>query len=267
MGSPSTNAIFVCGYAVVLLVIAVAFDRLGARSAIRSAAWRTGNFLYHDDADAWKCHEDQWLWPASFDPDKRVVRYVGQHAICGRCPAKAECSPTPGPREITRQVDPWPHSEAGRFHRGVSLAVAAVALMMVVVTLLVASTGPADVVLLLSALALVLAVGIPLARHLWNTPDGFPQHLDLERGADSGAPPGGSAPGAPATATVYRSQRLAAAAEASERDGSRGSRVGTDPLSAANVDAVLARHRAGGERVPAAVTLPTPRYRSDRRNS
>lgn len=234
MDQPSLEVVLVCCYAVVLLAIAVAFDRMGARSAVRSAAWRTGNFLYHDDADAWKCHEDQWLWPASFDPDKRVVRYVGQHAICGRCPAKTECSPTPGPREITRQVDPWPHSEAGRFHRGVSVAIACVALMMVLVSLLFSTRTPADLVLLLAALALVLTVGIPLARHLWDTPDGFPEHLVLDRGELP-----------PVAPSRYRSQRLAAAREA---------------LSPEQVDAALARHRRD-------VPLPTPRYRADRKKN
>lgn len=241
MGLPSLDIFLISGYAVILLLIAVAFDRMGARSAARSASWRTGNFLYHDDADAWTCHEDQWLWPASFDPDKRVVRYVGQHAICGRCPAKAECSPTPGPRELTRQVDPWPHSEAGRFHRGVSVAIAAVALMMVLVSLLFSARTPADVVLLLAALALVVAVGIPLARHLWNTPDGFPEHLVLDRGEIPEQASDG-----------YRSTRLA------------GASPPRNPLSPAEVDAVLARHRAtSGDKTE--VALPLPRYRSDRR--
>ncbi|MDO5712098.1 MAG: hypothetical protein Q4P32_10225 [Micrococcales bacterium] len=250
MGQPSLDVTLVCVYAVVLLVIAVAFDRLGVRSAQRSASWRTGNFLYHDDADAWKCHEDQWLWPASFDPEKRVVRYVGQHAICGRCPAKAECSPTPGPRELTRQVDPWPHSEAGRFHRGVSLAVAAVALMMVLVTLFFSPRTPSDVVLLLAALALVLAVGIPLARHLWNTPDGFPEHLNLDHGEDL-TPSTPTAPGAPVALGMPVT------------------------LSPSQIDAALARHRSGSssDRKTARYTSTTQsattpsRYASDRRPS
>lgn len=239
MGQPGLEVVFVCAYSAVLLVVAVIFDRLGQRSAVKSAAWRTGNFLYHDDADAWKCHEDQWLWPASFDPDKRVIRYVGQHEICGRCPAKTECSPSPGPRELTRQVDPWPHSEAGRFHRGVSVAIIAVALMMVAVTLLFSAGTPADLILLLAALALVLAVGIPLARHLWKTPSGFPEHLVLDRSE------------LPTVALDgYRSTRLTKEALDAERDA----------LSVENVDAVLARHTS-------AVALPIPRYRSDRRNS
>lgn len=262
MSAPSTAVVLVCAYAVCLLVVAVLFDRLGARSALRSAAWRTGNFVYHDDADAWKCHEDQWLWPASFDPDKRVIRYAGQHAICGRCPAKPECSPTPGPRELTRQVDPWPHSEAGRFHRGVSLAIGAVALMMVLAMLLFGATDTADVILLLAALALVVAVGIPLARHLWDTPDGFPQHLEQES-ADTLA---GTADDVTEPGEVpvrrrfgYRSDRLSAAG------------AGAGPLTAAAVDDVLARHGVHARRGDAArgaatapTALPTPRYRSDR---
>lgn len=261
MNPPSTAVVLVCAYAACLLVVAVLFDRLGARSALRSAAWRTGNFVYHDDADAWKCHEDQWLWPASFDPDKRVIRYAGQHAICGRCPAKSECSPTPGPRELTRQVDPWPHSEAGRFHRGVSLAIATVGLMMVLAMLLFGSTDTADVILLLAALALVIAVGVPLARHLWNTPDGFPDHL-VQESTQSAAGGGPEEVGEPGEVPVrrragYRSDRLPA----------RGTDAG--PLSAVAVDDVLARHRVGGAARAAApeaapTPLPTPRYRSDR---
>ncbi|CCH80438.1 conserved membrane hypothetical protein [Nostocoides japonicum T1-X7] len=198
MGALTPMAGFVSGYALVLLGLAWAIDRLGARSAVRSARWRTGSFVYHEDHDAWKCHEDQWLWPASFDPDKRVVRYQGQHAICGRCPAKSECSPTPGPREITRQVDPWPHSEAGRFHRGIALVVAGAAAFLVGATLAGVLVGgdpsAIDLVALVSTLVVVLLGGIPLARHLWSTPSGFPESFAVEASSD--------APGVPDEETV-----------------------------------------------------------------
>jgi hypothetical protein len=194
MRGPSVTVLLVSGYAAVLLVIAWLFDRMGARSAERAARWRTGNFVYHADQDAWQCHEDQWLWPASFDPDKRVIRYQGQHAICGRCPAKTECSPTPGPRELTRQVDPWPYSEAGRFHRGIALAVAAVAVFMPTAMLLGAHGG-GDVIVLTAAIIVGLIAGVPLAKHLWQTPSNFPEHLRRDAssdapGADDAAPPG-----------------------------------------------------------------------------
>lgn len=203
MESPSVNVLLVSGYAAVLLVVAWLFDRMGHKSAQRSAEWRTGNFVYHEDQDAWRCHEDQWLWPASFDPDKRVIRYQGQHAICGRCPAKDECSPTPGPRELTRQVDPWPHSEAGRFHRGISLAVAVVAIFMSTAMLLGAK-GAADYIVLAATIFVAVVATVPLARHLWDTPSNFPEsikHLNQEGSSDApGSPaPDGSAPATPAS--------------------------------------------------------------------
>ena len=198
MRSPSLTVLLVSGYSAVLLMIAWLFDRMGARSAERSARWRTGNFVYHSDQDAWKCHQDQWLWPASFDPDKRVIRYQGQHAICGRCPVKAECSPSPGPRELTRQVDPWPYSEAGRFHRGIALAVAAVAVFMPTAMLLGAD-GAGDVIVLTAAVIVALIAGVPLAKHLWHTPSNFPEHLRRDASSDApgaeDSPPSG--PGQP----------------------------------------------------------------------
>lgn len=187
MGSPSVNVLLVSGYAAVLLVVAWLFDHMGRKSAVRSAQWRTGNFVYHEDQDAWRCHEDQWLWPASFDPEKRVIRYQGQHAICGRCPVKDECSPTPGPRELTRQIDPWPHSEAGRFHRGLSLAVAVVAVFMSTAMLLGAHSVT-DFIVLTTTIFVSVVATVPLARHLWDTPSNFPEsikHLAAESSADA----------------------------------------------------------------------------------
>ena len=124
MDSPDLSVWLIAVYALIMLAAAWAVDVLGSRSARHSMSWRHSDFMYHDDVDGWRCHEDQWLWPTAFDPDKRVIRYEGAHAICGRCPSKDSCSPTPGPREITRPVDPWPYSDAGRFHRGVGLVIA-----------------------------------------------------------------------------------------------------------------------------------------------
>lgn len=186
MAPPSATVLAVCAYAGFLLGVAWLVDHFGARSARRSARWRTGNFVYHSDHDAWKCHEDQWLWPASFDPDKRVIRYQGQHAVCGRCPAKQECSPSPGPRELTREVDPWPYSDAGRFHRGIALAIAVIAVFLPA-AMLVGAGSAADVVVLLATVAVGLTATLPLARHLWRTPVTFPA-IHLREDASSEAP-------------------------------------------------------------------------------
>jgi len=186
---PSPEVWLVTGYALVLIGVAWLLDRLGERSALRSASWRTSNFVYHADHDAWKCHQDQWLWPASFDPEKRVIRYAGQHAICGRCPVKDSCSPTPGPREITRPVDPWPHSEAGRFHRGLALTVACIGVFLPAMSLF-GARGWLEVLVLAATVVIVGSLTYPLARHLWTSPANAPQILPHdEQLADDATPP------------------------------------------------------------------------------
>lgn len=191
MAPPDVSAWLVAAYALVMLGVAWAVDVLGSRSARRSLNWRHADFVYHDDVDGWRCHEDQWLWPTAFDPDKRVIRYEGAHAICGRCPAKSTCSPTPGPREITRPVDPWPYSEAGRFHRGLALAIAATGVFLCLSMTVVLHQVP-DLIVLGTTLAIMAAGTYPLARHLWNTPASAPEHLPhvgtKELGAQLAAP-------------------------------------------------------------------------------
>lgn len=179
MESPSTTVLLVCGYALGLLVVAWAFDRFGARSALRSARWRTGDFTYHDQQDAWTCPRGEWLRPAWVDTQERVVHYLGQPEVCAACPRKPECSPSPGPREVLRPIDPWPHSEAGRFHRGIAVSVVAVAAFLCVCTAFVARSL-ADIVTLAATAATVLVAGIPLVRHLWQTPANFPPGLPFD---------------------------------------------------------------------------------------
>ncbi|KAA8740186.1 hypothetical protein FK256_04210 [Actinomyces johnsonii] len=177
MGSPDLSVWLISAYALIMLAAAWVVDILGSRSARHSMSWCHSDFVYHDDVDGWRCHEDQWLWPTAFDPDKRVIRYEGAHAICGRCPSKDTCSPTPGPREITRPVDPWPYSDAGRFHRGVGLVIACVG-VFVPLLLMAAFHAIGDLIVLGTTAVVIIVTGVlPLARHLWNTPDNAPAHL------------------------------------------------------------------------------------------
>jgi hypothetical protein len=181
MTSPDLAVWLVAAYSGFLLVVAYAFDLLARRVARRSAAWRSGSFTYHPDHDAWACPQDQWLWPTTFDPEQRTMRYRAKPSVCNSCPVKQDCTTSAHGREVVREVDPWPHSEAGRFHRGISCAVALVALLLPL-GLLLGRHSPADVLVLgLTALGVVLG-GVPLASHLWRTPSGFPQHVPHEVG-------------------------------------------------------------------------------------
>ncbi|MCV7249897.1 hypothetical protein H7J07_16985 [Mycobacterium koreense] len=176
MAAPAAWVWLVSGYALILLAIAWGFDHMARRTSARAAEWRTGGFVYHPDHDAWVCPEDQWLWPTSFDPQNRVMRYRGTPSVCNSCPVKDACTTSERGREISREVDPWPYSETGRFHRGIACAVAGFGVLLPGATLTV-NHNPSEILVLGTAITLVVLGALPLVRHLWNSPANAPEHL------------------------------------------------------------------------------------------
>ncbi len=122
----------------------------------------------------------------SFDPDQRVIRYRAKPTVCNACPVKNTCTTSPHGREVTREVDPWPHSEARRFHRGIACSIAALAVVLPA-GMLLSGPGLADVLVLVLTMVAAVVAGVPLARHLWRTPSGYPDHVPHRR---LGAPAG-----------------------------------------------------------------------------
>lgn len=189
------------GYAVFLLAAAFGVDRMARGAAARTARWHDGGFVYHADHDAWRCPQDQWLWPQSFDPENRVMRYRASPTVCNACPVKSTCTPSAHGRQISRNVDPWPASEAERFHRGIACAVAVLAVVWPLATM-VEHRAPAELVVLGGAVVLVTLSSWPLWSHLRRSPAGFPVAVKVETldqsiaGRPAAAPP-----------TRYRSDR------------------------------------------------------------
>lgn len=181
MTSPDLAVWLVASYSGFLVLVAYGFDLLARRVAHRSQSWRTGSFTYHPDHDAWECPENQWLWPTTFDPEQRTMRYRAKPSVCNSCPVKRDCTASAHGREVVREVDPWPHSEAGRFHRGLACAIAALAALLPLATMLGRHNGTDLLVLGVTVLMVVLC-GVPLASHLWRSPAGFPLHVPHEVG-------------------------------------------------------------------------------------
>ena len=169
----SPEALLFAGYAAFLLVAAIALEWLSAHTHRRALRYRTAGFTYHEQHDHWQCPEGEHLWPHEFDHERRLVRYRAKAHVCNACPVKAACTDSDRGREIVRPLDPWPHSEAGRFHRGLSLMLVALALLVIVVGG-ARNHGRADMAALLALLVSALAVG----RWLWIDfrahPSGFP---------------------------------------------------------------------------------------------
>jgi hypothetical protein len=161
------------GYAVFLLGVALGLDLVAHRSHARSQRYRTAGFTYHHTHDAWICPEEQVLVRSETDYERRLVRYRGRPQICNHCPAKSDCTDSDEGREVVRPMDPWPHSEAGRFHRGISLAVALVAAPILAAVAL-RNHAPLELVVLGATLLVVALTAWHLHSAFRSTPANFP---------------------------------------------------------------------------------------------
>jgi hypothetical protein len=161
------------GYAAFLLCVAVGLDLLARHSHARSLRYRNAGFTYHPTHDAWICPEDQILSRSETDHERRLVRYRARPQICNHCPVKSDCTDSEHGREVVRAMDPWPHSEAGRFHRGISLVVALVAGMILAAETL-RNHAPPELAVLGAALVVVALTLWHLHAAFRTTPANFP---------------------------------------------------------------------------------------------
>ncbi len=77
-------------------------------------------------------------------------------------------------REVVRPLDPWPHSEAGRFHRVIALMLVALAGLILVVEMARNHSAP-EAALVLGLLLPIALAARWLVRDLRAHPAGFPE--------------------------------------------------------------------------------------------
>jgi hypothetical protein len=167
------EVLLAAGYAALLVTGALTLEWLSAHTHRRALRYRTAGFAYDEDLDHWKCPEDQHLWPHEVDHERRLVRYRANAHVCNRCVRKSACTDSDRGREIVRPMDPWPHSEAGRFHRGISLLLVGLALLILVVEG-TRHHRPAEAALLVALLAVGALATRSLARDFRAHPANFP---------------------------------------------------------------------------------------------
>jgi hypothetical protein len=176
----SAEALLAAGYAAALLAAAFALEWLSAHTHQRSLRYRTAGFVYDETHDHWWCPEGQQLWPHSVDHERRLARYRAKAHICNACPLKDACTDSDRGREIVRPLDPWPHSEAGRFHRTIAVMMVALAGLVAVVAA-ARHHRPEELALLIGTLAIALAAVRWLARDLRAHPANFPAPTPANR--------------------------------------------------------------------------------------
>ena len=169
----SVEALLAAGYATALVAAAFCLEWLSAHTHRRSLRYRTFGFTYHEEHDHWTCPEGEHLWLHEYDQERRLARYRAKAHICNGCPRKAACTDSDRGREIVRPLDPWPHSEAGRFHRVIAVMLVVLATMICVVALALHHHLD-EAALLVGVLVVCVAAGRWLARDLHRHPSGFP---------------------------------------------------------------------------------------------
>ena len=189
----SAEVVLAAGYAALLVIGAFVLEWLSAHTHRRSLRYRTAGFTYDETQDHWACPEGQHLWPHEFDHERRLVRYRAKAHICNGCPRKSACTDSDHGREIVRPLDPWPHSEAGRFHRAISLLMVALAAVILVVEA-ARHHEPPEAALLIGLIAVTALAARWLQRDLSAHPANFPTppaiHGLVATGADGRRPQG-----------------------------------------------------------------------------
>ena len=199
------EVVLAAGYAALLTLGAFALEWLSAHTHRRALRFRTAGFAYDEAHDHWLCPEGEQLWPHEFDRERRLVRYRARAHVCNACPSKHRCTDSDLGREIVRPVDPWPHSEAGRFHRVIALLIVGIAALVLVAELTRHHTFE-EAAVLLGALAATVLAGRWLLRDLRVHPSDFPEPAashGLAFGAATASRP--SAPAPPPSRTRSRS--------------------------------------------------------------
>ncbi len=169
----SPETLMVAGYAVFLALAAGFLDRLARHTHSRSERWRVAGFKYDHRLDTWHCSQGEPLHRVENDLALRLARYRARAQTCNACPVKPDCTSSDAGREVTRALDPWPHSEAGRFHRGICLVLLALAATLLAVEL-ARHHSPAELALLGGLLVIVVASAARTAASFRATPANFP---------------------------------------------------------------------------------------------
>lgn len=166
--------VFLAGGYAVFLVAAASGLLMGRASHGRAHRYRTAGFRFHPGLDAWECPEGEHLRRVDIDHERRIVWYRGRAHVCNACPAKDGCTDSSLGREIAQPMDPWPHSDVGHFHRGLSVVLVALAGLILCVEAL-RNHAPMDLLALALPAAITAIAGPRLIADFLTTPSRFPE--------------------------------------------------------------------------------------------
>lgn len=161
LGSLHIEVLLACGYAAFLIAVAGCLEVAARHTHRRSERMRVAGFRYDANLDLWTCPNDQKLVRAEADYRRRVIVYRAPAHSCNQCPIKDRCTDSDEGRSIEHAPDSWLESELRRFHRGISLALFLLALVILIAELF-RYQGTLERVLVAGTAAAVMISGVRL---------------------------------------------------------------------------------------------------------
>lgn len=167
------ETLLAAGYALFLVLGALGLDALARHSHRRSDRYRTAGFEYKRSVDAWICPEGERLHRVETDLQLRLARYRAQAHVCNACHLKDACTDSDEGRSLSSSLDPWPHSEAGRFHRGIAIVMVGAGALVIAAGAAL-HHGAADLAVLAAAVLVTAITALYLLADLRRSPAEFP---------------------------------------------------------------------------------------------
>jgi hypothetical protein len=121
------------GYALFLVSVALVLEYLARHSHRRSEHYRNTGFVYKRKLDAWECPTGHHLTRVETDFERRIARYRAPAHKCNVCHCKKDCTDSDDGRLLESRLDAWLQSELRRFHRGISLVLLLLAVLILAV--------------------------------------------------------------------------------------------------------------------------------------
>ena len=120
--------VLLLGYVVVLWVGGWALELLARAHFHRARRLAHGGFAYDAELDRYECPQGELLTLHTFDDRNKLAIYKAPASSCNECVLKAFCTPHDEGRHVYRSLAEFHETDVGRFHRGLSLIILAVAL-------------------------------------------------------------------------------------------------------------------------------------------
>ena len=127
------EVILAAGYALLLVCVSVILEIVARHAHHRSEHFRNSGFVYKKQLDVWECPTGHHLTREQTDFERKIAQYRAPAHKCNVCHCKKDCTDSDDGRVLESRLDAWLQSELNRFHRGISLALLLLAVLILTV--------------------------------------------------------------------------------------------------------------------------------------